>query len=183
MIYTFEEIKNRLVQLGFSVEENETFFVGIRTMTVIKLNEFDDWFYVFSPIKNDVFQMTTEPGTYWLQNFINPSFGGTAILKSNECYKYKIGQHRGYKAFVQAAPVKIYRDSDKDLIPEEMGNYQEGYFAINIHRAAQGAISKLVDKWSAGCQVIASDFDFQCVLTVAEKSGQNEFKYFLLIEW
>lgn len=183
MIYSFEEIQNRLVQLDFSVEKDETFFVGIRTMSDKKLNHFDDWFYVLSLIKNAAYPMTTQPGTYWLQNFINPQFGGTAVLKSNECYIYKIGQHRGYKAFVQATPVKIYRDSDKDLNPEEMGNYQEGYFAINIHRAAQGAISKLVDKWSAGCQVLASDFDFQCVLTVAEKSGQNEFKYFLLREW
>lgn len=183
MIYTQEEIKNRLTWLGFETQPNETFFVGVRTSTGIKINQFDDWFYVFSSDGFFSFPCTTKPGTYWLQNFINPQFGGTAVLKSDECYIYKIGQHRGYKAFVQAAPVKIYRDSDKDLLPEEMGNYTEGYFAINIHRAAQGAISKLVDKWSAGCQVLASDFDFQCVLTVAEKSGQDEFKYFLLREW
>ncbi len=61
----------------------------------------------------------------------------------------------------------------------------EGLFGINIHRATKyaGKKSSQVDKWSAGCQVIASNDDWTKFLKICERARDihgNSFSYTLL---
>jgi hypothetical protein len=82
--------------------------------------------------------------------------------------------------------MKIYRDANLDgvydLIEESV---REELIGINIHRATSraGNKSSRVDKWSAGCQVIASNDDwheFLDICQVAREIHGNSFSYTLL---
>jgi hypothetical protein len=44
-------------------------------------------------------------------------------------------------------------------------------------------MSKLVDKWSAGCQVFANSKDFAIFVDLSKKSGLKFFTYTLLEEF
>ena len=154
-------------------------------------NTFDDQLYAFykddkGAWKGRVYQITTDPGTYWLKNPMQVS--GTAILKSGQ-YKntYKIGLHQGkYEALVQSGPVTIIRDYDRNAIADyNNGKESTGTFGINIHRALSSGTTKNVDKWSAGCQVFANADDYNEFLQMAKKhSGLygNTFTYTLVDE-
>ena len=129
---------------------------------------------------------TTDPGTHWVENVMNKK--GVAILKPGQ-YRgsHKIRLHAGkYEALGQKKPVKVYRDNNRDnnydLLEE---NVHEGIYGINIHRATakSGGTSTRVDKWSAGCQVIAANKDFQTLMEVCRKARDvwgNSFTYTLI---
>src|SRR6266516_7323613 len=79
--------------------------VGVRANST-RPNNFDDFINVF--YKNSEgkwlflkFPATTDPGTFWLENPLNPQ--GTAILKHGQYIgSHGIGMHRGkYLALVQ----------------------------------------------------------------------------------
>jgi hypothetical protein len=161
--------------------------VGIRSAQT-KANSFDDELNVFYMGTNGkwqhyVFQATTDPGTYWLNNPMNPA--GTALLKAGQ-YRdaYAIGMHRGkYLALVQAKPVTVYRDYNRDSVLDFTNTKtQTGMFGINIHRALVAGTTKQIDRHSAGCQVFANAGDFHKLMNLAEvhktKYG-NRFTYTL----
>ena len=58
-----------------------------------------------------------------------------------------------------------------------------GIFGINIHRANPNAISTLVEKWSAGCQVLNNPQEFAQLISMCEASGNKFFTYTLFNEW
>ena len=83
-------------------------------------------------------------------------------------------------------PVKVYRDKNKDgnydLIEE---NVHEGLYGINIHRATKyaGKKSTQIDRWSAGCQVIAANDDWTAFMKIMRKARNiwgNSFTYTLI---
>ena len=51
---------------------------------------------------------------------------------------------------------------------------EEGLFGINIHRATsrEGKKSTYVDKWSAGCQVIAANADWHEFLNICQTAKE-----------
>jgi hypothetical protein len=60
---------------------------------------------------------------------------------------------------------------------------QEGLFGINIHKASRTVVSNLIDKWSAGCQVIASPFEYSDFMSRVKKAAAvwgNSFTYTLI---
>jgi hypothetical protein len=100
---------------------------------------------------------------------------------------HKIGLHQGkYEALRQQKPVKVYRDNNLDGKYDLNENtVQEGIFGINIHRATgiEGKTSTQIDKWSAGCQVIAANADFKLFMEIANKAKDvwgNSFTYTLI---
>lgn len=61
--------------------------------------------------------------------------------------------------------------------------YKTVFFGINIHRASKWGTSTQIDKWSAGCQVIANNEDFDEFMSLARKGAQlygNSFTYTLI---
>jgi hypothetical protein len=96
---------------------------------------------------------TTDPGSHYLREPGN-SANATAIVVPGQ-YRglWKLGLHRGKDpAFVQVAPVAVYRDGDRDEVLDfDPKTIARGLFGINGHHA--GTDSARVDNWSAGCQV------------------------------
>src|SRR5690349_14807868 len=101
------KIKGLLRNKGFKLftRPYELNIVGLRSKSVVP-NKFDDElhvFYMVTPVKWEyhVFRITTDPGTFWLNNPGQPQ--GTAIVSEGQYLNsHAIGLHRGqYKALVQ----------------------------------------------------------------------------------
>lgn len=185
-------IGEALVKKGYRIfmRPFELNIVGVRSDSV-KPNSFDDKIHVFFRNSEDrlihhEFVATTDPGTYWLQNPMNPQ--GTAILKEGQYIAtYGIGMHRGkYLALVQKRPVIVIRDYDRNATLDFLnGKEDKGLFGINIHRASENGITKIVDHYSAGCQVFANVTDFVLFMSLCERHKQlygNDFTYTLIDE-
>jgi hypothetical protein len=164
--------------------------VGVRSDST-KPNAFDDTIYVFyvdreGKLMQHLFPATTDPGTYWLQNPMNPQ--GTAILKGGQYIgSHAMGMHRGkYLALVQQRPVTVIRDYDRNAVLDfSNGREETGLFGINIHRASETGTTKMVDHYSAGCQVFANITDFIGFLSLCERHKGlygNSFSYTLIDE-
>jgi hypothetical protein len=159
--------------------------IGVRTSEDFVNNTFSDTMYVVYKDSKDnhvvkSYVITTFAGVHYFKYPMNPA--GTAILKPGQYLShYKIGLHRGkYKALVQAKPITVYRDNNKDDKYDYV-NVQEGMFGINIHKSKASA--EHVHKWSAGCQVFkyAADFkEFMYTVSVAAKIWGNSFTYTLI---
>jgi len=191
--HTLEGVKGAVLSKGYKWFENGDYnlnLVGIRNSETENLvtNKFDDCVTVSYKVDGEwnfhCFKATTDPGTHWVENILNKD--GVAILVPDQ-YRgsHTIGLHQGkYEALRQKKPVKVYRDKNKDdvydLIEE---NIHEGIYGINIHRATAHGESKQVDKWSAGCQVLAKTADFNKLMELAKKSADkygNSFTYTLI---
>ena len=92
--------------------------IGIRSQNLVP-NTFNDRITVV--YKDDVgqwqfqsFPATTDPGTFWLKNPLNPQ--GTAVLKAGQYLNsHVIGLHRSkYLALVQRSPVTVIREVKRD---------------------------------------------------------------------
>jgi len=165
--------------------------VGIRRSNQ-GTNTFDDFLLVMyreeELMVTSRYQITTDPGKYWLENPTNPK--GTAVLVPDQ-YRgtWQIGKHQGkYKALVQRKPVKVYRDNNKDEVIDYSSMttmIDEGYFGINIHRSNPYDQSYAINKWSAGCQVFKKIEDYDNFIQVCEDSAKiygNSFTYTLIDE-
>ena len=197
-MYTREQIETAVKAKGYVWFEDPTNkgydvnIVGVRNNATKGrvTNAFDDHITISYKIDGEwyfeCFKCTTDPGTHWVENIMRKE--GVAILKPGQ-YRgsHKLRLHAGkYLALGQQKPVKVYRDNNRDgkydLIEESV---QEGLFGINIHRATgrSGGTSTRVDKWSAGCQVIAKNDDWHCFLDIcmtAREIWGNNFTYTLI---
>lgn len=193
MEFTREQVEAAVKAKGYKWFENGNYnlnIVGIRNSDTFDevTNKFDDLLTVSYKVGNDLqyhqWNCTTDPGKYYTENLLNPD--GVAILVPNQ-YRgaYSIGMHRGkYEALKQMKPLQVYRDDNKDncydMQPDDI---QEGIYGINIHRASSTGTSTQIDKWSAGCQVIANYEDFNKLMWVAKQAEDvwgNSFTYTLL---
>ena len=196
MRYSQEQIKRTLEKKGykwFDTGDYNVNIVGIRNAETAGrvTNRFDDTMTI--SFKEDgvwkyyEFDCTTDPGSHYMDAPIVES-KGTAILKEGQ-YRgsHKIRKHQGrYEALGQCKPVTVYRDNNRDDIYNlNTENTDTGLFGINIHRATKyaGKKSTQVDKWSAGCQVIADNDDwrfFMKIMRKARDTWSNSFTYTLL---
>ena len=110
---------------------------------------------------------------------------GAALLKPNQYVNtWKLDLHQGkYLALCQRKNVVVYRDGDKDEFAEETAVTETGLFGINIHRSNPSAISSIIDKWSAGCQVLNNPSDFTYLIDRCKATKQKDFTYTLLKEF
>lgn len=162
--------------------------IGVRNPNLVA-NSFDDTMLCAYKIKDrwvlKEWQITTDAGRYWLKHPMNPK--GTAILVPNQ-YRgvYEIDKHGGrYDALCQRnGEVEVWRDDNEDQILNFNDVTKEwGYFGINIHRSNPYSESKVVEKWSAGCQVFKKIDDFKEFMDICYKAKEkwgNSFTYTLL---
>ena len=196
--YTREQIESAVKAKGYVWFEDandkgyDVNIVGVRnseTGTEIT-NKFDDCITISYKIDGEwqfhCFKCTTDPGKYWAENIMRKE--GVAILKPGQYRKsHKLRLHQGkYLALGQQNPVTVYRDDNRDDNYDlDENNTQTGLFGINIHRATkyEGKSSTQVDKWSAGCQVIAANDDWHCFLDICQQAREiwgNNFTYTLI---
>ena len=196
--YTREQIETTVKAKGYKwFEDNnnkgyDVNIVGVRNSETNGrvTNAFDDCMTISYKVEGEwkfhCFPCTTDPGTHWVENILNDR--GVAILKPGQ-YRgsHKLRLHQGkYLALGQKKPLSIYRDANLDgkydLIEESV---REELIGINIHRATSraGGKSSRVDKWSAGCQVIADNDDWHEFLDICQAAREihgNSFSYTLL---
>ena len=195
-MYTREQIEKALKAKGYKFFDNGDYnvnIVGIRNSeTEGKVtNRFDDLMTVSYKVNGEwqyhEFDCTTDPGTHWVNNCAY-SKKGVAILKPGQYRKsHKIRKHLGqYEALGQQNLLTVYRDPNKDAVYDlDESNTQTGLFGINIHRASKyaGKKSTQINKWSAGCQVIAANDDwtkFMKIMRKARSIWSNDFTYTLI---
>ncbi len=194
--YTVEDIKAALLRKGYKFFEGDKDFdlniVGVRNSSAMGeiTNAFDDAITVSYSIDGEwriqQYECTTDPGMHWCKNPMNRK--GAAILKEGQYRSaYKLGRHQGrYKALVQQKTVDVYRDSNKNCSYDlDESTVERGLFGINIHRATsrKNARSYRVDKWSAGCQVIASNHKYDSFIAICSRAAAiwgNSFTYTLI---
>lgn len=187
-----ENLISSFEKLGYPVFKNQTNdnnlnIFGIRTADLTP-NSFNDFVGIFWLFQNKwtlwVFNATTDPGLYWLKNPMNVK--GTAILVPGHYPKaYIYGYHRGYPALQQVNPMNYYRDNNRDNYLDMKGMIYKEIAATNIHHAGNTDQIQLVDKWSAGCQVIEKISDWNKFLTkiiLAKSTFGNSFSYTLITE-
>tara|TARA_B110000483_G_scaffold5737_1_gene6796 strand:- start:89 stop:697 length:609 start_codon:yes stop_codon:yes gene_type:complete len=193
--YTREQIEETMTSKSykyFTGGDYDVNIIGVRNSDTKNrvTNAFDDCMTLSYKVEGEwkfhCYKCTTDPGTHWVENIMRED--GVAILKPGQ-YRgsHKLRLHAGkYLALGQKKPLLVYRDDNRDnnydLLEESV---QEGLFGINIHRATgkKGGKSTRVDKWSAGCQVIASYDDFEEFLGICKESSLiwgNSFSYTLL---
>jgi len=193
MQFTQEQVESAIISKDYRWFENGNYnlnIVGIRNSATTEevTNKFDDLITVSYKVDDSwYFQQygcTTDPGKYYTENLLNPD--GVAILVPNQ-YRgaYSIGLHQGkYEALKQMKPVQVYRDDNKDnCYDTQPDDIHEGIYGINIHRASSTGTSTQIDKWSAGCQVIANYEDFNKLMWLANQAAAiwgNSFTYTLL---
>jgi len=179
----FEDANNK----GYDVN-----IVGVRNSeTNGKVtNAFDDKITISYKVDGEwcfeCFNCTTDPGSHWVENIMRKE--GVAVLKPGQYRKsHKLRLHQGkYLALGQQNPVTVYRDNNRDDNYDlDDNNTQTGIYGINIHRATgrAGKKSTQVDKWSAGCQVIADNDDWHCFLDICQQAREtwgNNFSYTLI---
>ena len=176
----FEKIRKIYLSNGIPFEDFNIF--GIRNEEEQK-DAFNDFICVAAREAVFMFQGTTDPGRYWTENGgYNPDKQGVAHL----CYgyhknAYMIGKHGDYDALVQwGAPVKIWRDKNRNHKHDEGDIITSGYFGINIHMADKNYIAQTVGQWSAGCQVIQNPSDFKIFMELCRNSEKKKFSYMLI---
>tara|TARA_B100000963_G_C22373771_1_gene557075 strand:+ start:26 stop:640 length:615 start_codon:yes stop_codon:yes gene_type:complete len=198
MKYTREQIQTTVEDKGYKYFHDnlnkgyDVNIIGVRNSETKGrvTNAFDDTLTISFKIEGEwqyhEFACTTDPGSHWVKNILSEK--GVAILKPNQ-YRgsHKLDLHQGkYLALRQQKPVAVYRDNNRDkkydLLEESI---QEGIFGINIHRATgrSGGKSIRVDKWSAGCQVIAHNDDWHTFLDICQSAREihgNSFSYTLI---
>ena len=193
--YTREEIEETMKSKGykyFTGGDYDVNIIGVRNSNTNNevTNKFDDCITLSykdnGEWKFKCYKSTTDPGSHWERNLLNKD--GVAILKPGQYRSsHKLRLHQGkYLALGQQKPVKVYRDNNRDskydLFEERV---EEGIFGINIHRATSrsGGTSTQIDKWSAGCQVIADNDDWHEFLDICQTAREiwgNSFTYTLL---
>lgn len=162
--------------------------VGIRAKDNTS-NTFNDFLCVAYRVDGiphfHAFKATTDPGKHWLLSPMRVD--GTAVVQCGQ-HKglWKLGLHQGkYEALVQNNPVTVIRDNNKNDAVDCDGESHRGFFGINCHRARSQGESKQVDKWSAGCQVLANAEDFDLLMALCRKSKAlygDSFTYTLIDE-
>lgn len=195
MSYQLPPVLQRIDSLGFKVFDGGAFdlnLFGIRSASKVA-GPFDDLLgcayreTADGPWRVAYWPGTTDPGVYWLEQ---GRVDGTAILVPGQ-YRgtWKLGKHRGqYRALVQTGgKVRVYRDANKDdQLDHDPESVAEGYFGINIHKAGKASTS--VHRWSAGCQVHATEAGFKDMLRLVDAQLRHHptwdsFTYTLLDSW
>ena len=197
-MYTREQIQTAVESKGYKWFHDNTNkgydvnIVGIRNNETKGrvTNAFDDKITISYKIDGEwqyhEFNCTTDPGSHWVDHPMLEK--GVAILKPGQ-YRgsHKLRLHQGkYLALGQKKDVTVYRDGNLDgKYDFNEDNTDTGLFGINIHRATarKGGKSTRVDKWSAGCQVIADNDDWYEFLDICQAAREihgNSFSYTLL---
>lgn len=188
-----QQIIDAMERLKYAVfaAEYDLNLVGIRSAD-LNANTFNDWLCVFHYRKFTgtwafyPMQCSTDPGLYWRKN-PEAAKGVGAIVPGQYRGLWQLGMHQGkYPALVQCGPVKLYRDSNKnETLDLDPAKTDVGVFGINLHRAkAEAGASANVDKWSAGCQVLAAAEDLDLILHLValqkQTHGSDKVSYTLL---
>lgn len=117
---------------------------------------------------------TTEPGRYYTNNPMSPD-GAARIAFGQYLDAWGFGIHGTsypHRALVQIAPVKFYRDLNKD-------GYRTGdrlfYDTIGMNQHTTSNAPETIEYWSAGCLVGRYPTTHAKFLSILESTGRKTF--------
>ncbi|WP_027859239.1 hypothetical protein [Marinobacterium jannaschii] len=187
---TIDKLRRSLDGLGhkfFEAGDYNLNLIGIRSSDT-DANSFNDLICLAFKQQGHwnlfAFAATTDPGVFWRMSPMNQA--GTAVLVLGQ-HKgaFTLGQHKGYDALTQARSLPVYRDDDCDADVDVTGTIDNGWHGINLHRASPHHTSKQVDRWSAGCQVLADPDEFAMLISICDRAAREwgpKFTYTLIEE-
>lgn len=160
---------------GKLVKPYDLFVFGIRN----KVAKVDAWDDVLGCIYLDasltlqcvLWRGTTDPG---LSSLVDPmNRAGCAIVVPGQYRQsHKLGMHKGKSpAMVQVAPIKVYRDENKDAV-FNFDAPTSGYFGINLHSPWKDDLAR-VGAASAGCQVFHAKSDLEALLALVKEQAAH----------
>ena len=189
---TYAELQAAVLGLGYNFFDQGAYnlnIVGVRTDDDAA-NTFNDWMYLAFRDRSGephclAFPITTDPGVDYRLNPLNPA-GAGIIVPGQHRGLWRLGFHKGSVALVQRKPVAVYRDNNRDsILDQDPSSVEIIMGGFNCHKANAHGTSKLVGKWSAGCQVFANSFEHNILLQLCELSAGlygDSFTYTLLTE-
>jgi hypothetical protein len=181
---TNARIREALAALGYPAPApGQLHLLGVRGAVPVSANvlrpganhldRYDDSLVLFGTTLH-AYRATVDPGKRYTDQPQNAA--GCAHLV-NGYWRYQRGLHKGIPALIQAAPVTVRRDRDRDGDDEAGEPVETGMFGINLHPGGNGA--QPVGPWSAGCQVIPRE-GWPSFWEHVLASGQRHFGYWLL---
>ena len=210
----YDKIKQSVVAKGFVWDERDYAIniVGIRNYSVVEggklkmTNKYIDLLtmsWTENGLKKSIqCAATTVPGKKWLKDghekdkykngrlvarkgdLLNTTYGAGIVKEGQYPEVYRRGTHRGYNAFQQKGDFYVYRDNNRDAFFDFDSVHGPGRYSMNLHRSKAGGTSTLVNGFSGGCQVLATDADLQTFLKLAKqhenKTGEKRFMYTLI---
>lgn len=124
--------------------------------------------------KLTLFEGTTEPGSHYTQNRMNPL--GAARLQFGQYTAWKIGWHgnggSGHEALVQVAPVTVCRDNNADYA-RTGDRLDKGLFGLNIHWG-YNLPRENIQRASAGCQNVRDEGDFAAYMRLVKSDAEYQ---------
>jgi hypothetical protein len=173
MIYKKPELLNQLrtYYASKNIPVDETNIFGVRFEEDQQKDLFNDWLGVWTQHNVFVAIGTTDPG----KKTTETSLKGAAHLICG--YHSRIwqagihGQHNplfAHPALCQTGnKISVWRDKNKDFdYDKETDFIDTGYFGINFHRASKIKDVETIGDYSAGCQVMQNEKDFQFFLNL-----------------
>lgn len=166
--YTDKQLTDRMKSLpSFKFIPKGIHLIAVRS-SEDEPDKYDDKLYVFIGHKcKFVTSCTTNAGLKALKNPFRFNKAGIAVTKSEEVYYNTfiksdgnfVRHHNGkMQCLRQVAPMKYYRDGNKDSKIDESGKIYEGNYSTNIHsndyNRKAGIWSTIIGGWSYGCTVV-----------------------------
>lgn len=166
--YTDKQLIDRMKSLDSFLYVPKTPHVIVVRSDEDEPDKYDDKLYLFrGETFIAVMSCTSNSGTYGLLNFPKWNSKGTAVIKFDEIYYNSfmksdgkhVRHHNGkMQCLRQIAPLKYYRDNNKNNKIDEVGNIYEENNATNVHANSyvhkKGIISWTIGKWGTGCTVV-----------------------------
>lgn len=171
------KILDQIKEHGFKVFQDGSYDLNIIAVRNLENNPnvFDDKLYVVYLLngewKEHVFQVTTDPGRFYLEDPTYRDGLGVAVIYHPQQARgaYKIGLHNNkYEALRQWQPIKFWRDRNFDDKADYTGPVHKDLIFVNIHRASIKG-STQIDRYSAGCIVFADPKEFDLFMDLAKK--------------
>lgn len=198
--YTLKEILAQMKIKGYKVFSNDRLPYNLNLIAIrskdLQSNTFNDTLHIiwkYDGIWNHLaMKMTTDPGVFYREHPMNVN--GTAILVPGQyLHTFALGLYHGYTVLRQKAPMRYWRDNDKNVTIDILPQSQVYTEIANTHIHHAGVHSTQVDKWSAGCQVLQHSTDLDLLVELCKKAQQyyqinkafesTLFSYTLLDEW
>lgn len=176
MQYTDEQLLNRVKSIDGRIVQDKYLIIGLQS-NADAFNKFDDKFYLYLGGKFVMVTTgTTNAGKNALMNYDKAGLEGTAVWKTNEFYSdlYSYGLHkRRMPCLRQVAPIKFYRDTNKDEKADEMGKMYESIIYANFHgvdyNMESNRVKTDINGWSWACNVCNNMPHYRKIINLIKK--------------
>jgi hypothetical protein len=131
---------------------------------------------------SQLFQGTTEPGRYYVQNRLNPEGAAVALIDYLHKDIWVRGAHKDQQNCLiqEGAEISVVRDGNGNGRRDASEPIRTGFFGINMHHTKGNYDIKSIGRWSAGCTVIPNVQQHQYLMGIVNKAENKKISYILL---